>query len=128
MTQIEFKEILSNEPTLTSLGFEGNSHNDDFKNKRKQLEESFEECKTCSEWIDKYKTRFSRKDLKEFNFLKFHLNSYYLKHAIEKWSGIHISNGALIAALIYHEVRFKPIFDSPDVLAVLPLKKDTPYI
>lgn len=128
MTQIEFKEILSKEPTLTSAGFENYIKDNGYKDNRKQLEDSFEEFRTCSEWIEKYKRAFSRKDLKEFNFLKFHLNSYYLKHAIEKWSGIHISNGALIAALIYHEVKIKPIFDSPDVLAILPLKKNTPYI
>jgi hypothetical protein len=128
MSEAEFKEILGNEPTLTYSGFENSLNSNKFQENRMMLEKALDEFITCCEWISKYQTHFSRKDLKEFNFLRHHLNSYYLTHSIEKWSGSHISNGALIAALIHKGIKYKPVLGSPDVLAILPLKKETPFL
>jgi hypothetical protein len=128
MYDVEFEEVLTKEPTLTYNGFDSSINSDKFKDDRLTLEKALDEFIVCCEWINKFQTQFSRKDLKEFNFLRHHLNSYFLTHSIEKWSGVHISNGAFIAALIYKGIKYKPVLGSPDVLAILPLKKETPYL
>jgi hypothetical protein len=128
MTEEIFKTILNKENTLTYIGFDDIKNNEDFQINRKLLEESFDEFKTCCQWIERHKVKMKRRDFKNFNFLKYHFNSYFLTRSIEKWSGHHISNGAFIAALIYFDISYKPIYGSPDISVFLALDKETPYI
>lgn len=127
MTEAQFNKIVSEEPGLTYIGFEDPSMNN-FDENRKTLKQSFNEFKICCEWIEKYRTDLSKRELKDYNFLRHNINSYYLKHAVEKWAEQYISNGALIAALIYFEIAYKPILGSPDVSAFIILDKNTPYL
>lgn len=129
MSEDIFKKILEKQPSLTSNGFENPSYSEDFENSRSTLIQSgFEEFKICCEWIEKHKTRVKKRDLKDYNFLKYHFNSYFLRHSVEKWSEREISNGAFIAALLFFDVSYKPIYGSPDVSVFLALNKETPYI
>lgn len=127
MTESHFTKIVQEEPNLTYVGFEDPSVSN-FNENRKILEHSFNEFKICCEWIEEFKTDLSKKELRDYNFLKHNINSYYLKHAIEKWAEQYVSNGALIAALIYFEIAYKPILGSPDVSAFITLDKKTPYL
>jgi hypothetical protein len=128
MSEELFSNLLKSEPFLTYNGFEDSISREEFTKNRKALEESFDEFLTCCEWIKKHQTKIKRRDLKDYNFLKHHYNSYFLTHSVEKWSGKHISNGAFIAALIYFEVSYKPILGSPDISVFLALNKETPYL
>ena len=44
------------------------------------------------------------------------LDSYWLKHQAEWWSGNYVSNGALIAAAIHLGFKVEPISGSPNAL------------
>ena len=127
MSERIFDEILGKEPALTYIGFE-NSNSGDFQKNRENLLKAFKEFKTCCEWIEKHQTKIKRKDLKNYNYLKYHYNSYFLTHSIERWSGMHISNGAFIASLIYFDISYKPILGTPDISVYLALSKQTPFI
>lgn len=41
--------------------------------------------------------------------------SYSLKHAVEKWCGEYIANGAFIAAVIHLGISYKSYNDSPNI-------------
>ncbi len=127
MSEEIFTEILKKEPLLSSIGFE-NANSEEFRKNREALLKSFNEFKTCCEWIEKHQTKIRKRDLKNYNYLKYHYNSYFLTHSIEKWSGIAISTGAFIAALIYFDVSYKPILGTPDISVYLALSKQTPFL
>lgn len=127
MSEDIFNEVLQQEPLLSCIGFE-NTYSGEFKQNREKLEKSFNEFKICCEWIEKHQTKIKKRDLKNYNYLKYHYNSYFLAHSIERWSGQTISTGAFIAALIYFDVSFKPILGTPDISVYLALSKQTPFI
>ena len=127
MSEDIFNEILKKEPSLSYIGFE-NTIDEEFEKNREKLKESFNEFKICCEWIEKHQTKIRKRDLKNYNYLKYHYNSYFLTHSIEKWSGITISTGAFISALIYFDISYKHIFGTPDISVYLALSKETPYI
>ncbi len=127
MSEEIFNEILQREPFLSYIGFES-SFNDEFKKNRDSLEKSFDEFKICCEWIEKHQTKIRKRDLKNYNYLKYHYNSYFLTHSIEKWSGKTISTGAFIASLIYFDISYKPILGTPDISVYLALSKQTPFL
>ncbi|MFZ0454832.1 MAG: hypothetical protein WCE54_13365 [Ignavibacteriaceae bacterium] len=127
MSEDIFTEILNKEPSLSYIGFE-NTNGEGFEKNREKLAKCFEEFKICCEWIEKHQTKIRRRDLKNYNYLKYHYNSYFLTHSIERWSGTTISSGAFIAALIYFEISYKHIFGTPDISVYLALSKETPYI
>ena len=115
------------EPLLSYLGFE-NTNDEEFKKNREKLEKSFNEFKICCEWIEKHQIKIRKRDLKNYNYLKYHYNSYFLIHSIERWAETTISTGAFIAALIYFDISYKPILGTPDISVYLALSKQTPYI
>lgn len=127
MSEDIFNEVLQKEPLLSYIGFE-NNHNEEFKQNREKLEKSFNEFKICCEWIEKHQTKVKKRDLKNYNYLKHHYNSYFLTHSIEKWAGTTISTGAFIAALIYFDISYKPILGTPDISVYLALSKQTPFL
>ena len=122
-----FLEILERQPSLTYTGFE-NSLSEDFQKNRESLQNAFQEFKTCCDWIEKHQTKIKRKDLKNYNYLKYHYNSYFLTRSIGRWAEIPISNGAFIASLIYFDISYKPILGTPDISVYLALSKQTPFI
>jgi hypothetical protein len=128
MSEDIFKGILKREPGLTCLGFENQGNNEQFQINRSALENGFNEFKICCEWIERHRTKIKKRDFKNFNFLRYHYNSYFLAHSIERWAEQNISNGAFIASLLYFGISYKPIYGSPDISVFLALNKTTPYI
>ncbi len=128
MSEDIFKGILRREPNLTSLGFESLGNSEQFLDNRSALEKGFNEFRICCEWIEKYRTNIKKREFKNYNYLKYHFNSYFLAHSIERWSEQRISNGAFIASLIYFGISYKPIYGTPDISVYLGLTKTTPYI
>ena len=128
MSEDIFKRILQKEPNLTYLGFENPLNSSQFQQNRQILENGFNEFKTCCEWIEKHRTKIKKRDFRNYNYLRYHYNSYFLAHSIERWSQQNISNGAFIASLIYFGISYKQIFGTPDISVYLGLNKTTPYI
>jgi hypothetical protein len=127
MSEEIFTEILKKEPLLSYIGLE-NTNGEEFRKNREALLKSYNEFKICCEWIEKHQTKIKKRDLKNYNYLKYHYNSYFLTHSIEKWSGSTISAGAFIAALIYFDISYKPILGTPDISVYLALSKQTPFL
>ena len=127
MSEENFNKILQKEPLLSYIGFE-NTKNDEFTKNREKLEQSFDEFKICCKWIEKHQTKIKKRDLKNYNYLKYHYNSYFLTRSIERWAETTISQGAFIASLIYFEISYKPILGTPDISVYLALSKQTPFI
>lgn len=46
-------------------------------------------------------------------------SSYGMKHCVENWSGVYVTNGSFIVALIHMGVQYKRIPDSPNVWVAL---------
>ena len=128
MSQDIFKEILQKEPALSFIGFDNPLNNGQFKKNREALENGFEEFQICCDWLLKHRTKVKKRDIKNYNYLRFHYNSFFLTHSIERWAGRNISNGAFIASLIYFDIAYKPIYGTPDISIYLALSKTTPYI
>ena len=103
-------EILKKEPTLTGTGLNtGKVYSED------PIPE--QEFLICIEWVDqKQKTKVINKKAG---------SSYGFKHLVEKYFritrgyGRYISNGSVIAALIYRGVPIKSYSDSPNIYAAL---------
>ena len=122
-TNTDYLNILSSFECITDVGLIFETVSDDYRKKRKDLENRYDEFKLCCEWIEKYKYHPTEKEFNKFVQLQTY-NSYYLKHLVEKWSGKYISNGAFIAAVKYYRLPFRPIYSTPDIAVTVFLKEE----
>ena len=121
-TNTEYLKIL-NSLKITEQGLLYEAAPNDYSEKRKNLENRYDEFKLCCEWIEKYRFHPTEKQFIKFVQVRTY-NSYYLKHLVEKWSGKYISNGAFIAAVRYMELPFRPIYGTPDISVIIFLKEE----
>ena len=126
-TNIEYLNSLNSLEKITELGLIYETSSNDYNEKRKDLENRYDEFKLCCEWIEKYRFHPTEKQFKKFVQVQTY-NSYYLKHLVEKWSHKYISNGAFIAAVRYMELPFRPIYGTPDISVVVFLKEEATLI
>lgn len=107
----KFKETVNSVPNLCMSGLVNNAyckHFDFEMNQNKErLLECYNEFKLCCEWLSKCK-------LNQTATFK-SPNSYGLKHLVENHSKTYISNGALIAAVIFLGIPYKPHTDPPNI-------------
>jgi len=122
-TNTEYLKILNSLEKITDLGLIYEAAPNDYREKRKDLENRYDEFKLCCEWIEKFRFHPTEKQFKKFVQVQTY-NSYYLKHLVEKWSGKYISNGAFIAAVRFMELPFRPIYGTPDISVVIFLKEE----
>jgi len=108
-TKKDLKRVIKQEPTLSNVGV--NSSDSDRQNRPV----NFNSFKICCKWLSKFKQIKSPQ-----------INSYYLKHVVERLDGTYIQNGALIAAAIHLKIprRFYP--DWPNTL--IAISRKCPYI
>ena len=122
-TTKDYLNILSSFECITDVGLFFGTVSEDYQEKRKDLENRYEEFKLCCEWIEKYRYHPNEKEFNKFVQLQTY-NSYYLKHLVEKWSGKYISNGAFIAAVKYYKLPFRAIYSTPDIAVTVFLKEE----
>lgn len=122
-TSIDYLNVLNSLENITDIGLIYETTPDDYTQKRKELEGRYEEFKACCDWIEKYRFHPSEKEFRKYVQVQTY-SSYYLKHLVEKWSGIYISNGAFIAAVRFMELSARPIYGTPDVSVTIFLKEE----
>jgi len=122
-TNSEYLRTLNLLEKITELGLIYEAAPNEYHEKRKDLENRYDEFKLCCEWIEKYRFHPTEKQFKKFVQVQTY-NSYYLKHLVEKWSGKYVSNGAFIAAVRFMELPFRPIYGTPDISVVVFLKEE----
>ena len=121
--QTIFQNILSKTNNITDIGIVTETQSTDYSRQRKDLENRYEEFKSCCEWIEMFRYFPSEKEFIKLVQVQTY-NSYYLKHLVEKWSGKYISNGAFIAAIKALDIPFRPIYGTPDISVTLFLKDE----
>ena len=124
MTAVEYLNVLNSLDNITDAGFVYPTPPEDYYEKRKDLENRYEEFKACCEWIEKYRFYPTEKQFRKYVQVQTY-NSYYLKHLVEKWSGRYISNGVFIAAVRYLKIPFRPIYGTPDISVTIFLREET---
>ncbi|MDR3596516.1 hypothetical protein [Clostridium sp.] len=104
---INIDALLKIEPTLTPFGIEGPKtlHTDD-----KFEKDYLRQIETCIDWL-KEKTVDS-----EINQIS---TSYGIKHIVERELHTYVSNGSFIAAVIYLDIPYERITDSPNILVAI---------
>lgn len=122
-TNDDFLNVIGSLKTITETGFVNEPSLPDFVEQRKSLENRYEEFNLCCEWIKKYRYKPSEKQFRKYVQVQTY-NSYYLKHLVEKWSGIYISNGALIAAIRFLGIPYRNIYGTPDISITIFLKEE----
>lgn len=122
-TNIDYVNVLNLLENITDIGLVYEAVPDDYSEKRKNLENRYDEFKLCCEWIEKYRFHPTEKQFKKLVQVQTY-NSYYLKHFVEKWSGKYISNGAFIAAVRFMKLPFRPIYGTPDVSVTVFLREE----
>lgn len=122
-TSIDYLNVLNSLENITDIGLIYETTPDDYTQKRKDLEGRYEEFKACCDWIEKYRFHPSEKEFRKYVQVQTY-SSYYLKHLVEKWSGMYISNGAFIAAVRFMELSARPIYGTPDVSVTIFLKEE----
>lgn len=122
-TTIDYLNILNSLENITDMGLIYESAPDDYSQKRKELENRYEEFKACCDWIEKYRFHPSEKQFRKYVQVQTY-SSYYLKHLVEKWSGKYISNGAFIAAVRFMDIPSRPIYGTPDISVTIFLKAE----
>lgn len=122
-TNTDYLNILNSLEKITDVGFIYESTPKDYNEKRKGLENRFDEFKLCCDWIEKFRFHPTEKQFVKFVQVQTY-NSYYLKHLVEKWSGKYISNGAFIAAVRFMGLSFRPIYGTPDISVTIFLKEE----
>jgi hypothetical protein len=97
-------QVMKTQPTLTWRGFE-NPSTSDFLDCRTKMETDYfaVEFAFAAEWLGLHR-KLKRATINS-------LRSYFLKHAVERWCGKYISNGALIAAAFFLGYPIKPCGD-----------------
>lgn len=123
ITNIDYVNVLNLLENITDIGLVYEAVPDDYSEKRKNLENRYDEFKLCCEWIEKYRFHPTEKQFKKLVQVQTY-NSYYLKHFVEKWSGKYISNGAFIAAVRFMKLPFRPIYGTPDVSVTVFLREE----
>lgn len=122
-TNIDYVNVLNSLEKITDAGLIYESVPEDYHQKRKNLENRYDEFKLCCEWIEKYRYHPSEKQFRKYVQVQTY-NSYYLKHFVEKWSGKYISNGAFIAAVRFMKLPFRKIYGTPDISVTIFLKEE----
>lgn len=122
-TNTDYLNILSSFERITDIGLIYEAVPVDYHEKRKDLENRYNEFKLCCEWIEKYRFHPTEKQFQKFVQVQTY-NSYYLKHLVEKWSGKYISNGAFIATVRFMELPFRPIYGTPDISVTVFLSEE----
>jgi hypothetical protein len=121
-TNTDYLNIISSFKNLTDIGLLYETNVEDYQERRKNLENQFDEFNTCCEWINKFSYHPSDREFKKLSQLQSY-SSYYLKHLVEKWSGKYISNGALIAAVRFFKIPYRQIYGTPDISVAIFLKR-----
>jgi hypothetical protein len=122
-TNDDYVNVLNSLEKITDAGLIYEAVPEDYHEKRKNLENRYDEFKICCEWIEKFRFHPTEKQFRKFVQVQTY-NSYYLKHFVEKWSGKYISNGAFIAAVRFMKLPFRPIYGTPDISVTIFLKKE----
>lgn len=106
-TQQEFVAAVESEPTLCGNGMRHLQPLDEFKAKRAEFIGSavnYQEFVHCVDVLSQCTITKTPA-----------LNSYYLKHVVERKCGEYISNGALIAAVKHLGIKLKYNPNSPNI-------------
>lgn len=122
-TNSDYVNVLNSLEKITDAGLIYESVPEDYHQKRKNLENRYDEFKLCCEWIEKYRYHPTEKQFRKYVQVQTY-NSYYLKHFVEKWSGKYISNGAFIAAVRFMKLPFRKIYGTPDISVTIFLKEE----
>lgn len=107
LTTNDLKRVIKQEPSLSNYGM-------NFPEKEK-CPVNFKSFEICCKWLSKFKQIKTPQ-----------INSYYLKHVVERLAGTYISNGALIAAAIHLKIPMRFYPDWPNTL--IAISKKCPYI
>ena len=113
-TKKDLKNAIEQAPSLAIGGFRVSRSDEEFVKNREQLGNCLIEFQLCCEWLSKQKILFRRGKNSE--------NSYWLKHAVERYAQenstnnkhTYISNGVLIAAVIHLNILYKRIPETPN--------------
>jgi hypothetical protein len=107
MFEYEILQFLIKQPELTYNGIEWNQKNPKYKQQRVDLFQNLDEIEKCMEWLDKIYVPSSRK--------KDEMNSYALKHYVEKYYREYISNGAFVTAVMMKILDYRLEKDNPNL-------------
>jgi hypothetical protein len=107
MFEYEILQFLIKQPELTYNGIEWNQKNPRYKDQRVDLFQNLAEIDKCMEWLDKIYVPSSRK--------KDEMNSYALKHYVEKYYREYISNGAFVTAVMMKILDYRLEKDNPNL-------------
>ena len=101
MTKSEIANVMKKHPALNEFGYNFPSKSGEsvaerkrrLKKHRSNLMESVNQCSLCEEWLSGLNRRKTVNDRAP--------SSYGLKHKVESWAGLYVTNGSLIAAAIH---------------------------
>ncbi len=108
-TKKDLKRVIKQEPTLSDIGVNSSASD------RQNWPVDFKSFKICCKWLLKFKQIKSPQ-----------LNSYYLKHVVERLAGEYVSNGSLIAAAIHLKIPLRLYPDWPN--ALIAISRKCPYV
>ena len=111
MFEYEILQYLIKHPELTYNGIDRNKNNPRYKEQRVDLFRCLDEIDKCMEWLDNIYVPSSRKKDK--------MNSYALKHYVEKYYREYISNGAFVTAVMMKNLDYETVKDNPNVFIKL---------
>jgi len=114
-TQSDLDTVMAQNPEITSIGILS-SQDSLYLGSRIDLQASLKEFQLSCAFLSKCK--------KSNTLNNKNGSSYSLKHRIERFLGIYITNGAIIAAAICLGIDYKQVQYSPHVC--LAIKKDLP--
>jgi len=97
---------VNTEIKLFREGFRGEKLGEEINREKDFLKECFEEFQFSCDFLSKCKKRKTPNEK---------MGSYKLKHFVEKWADMYISNGAFIAAVIHCQIPYKKYNDSPNI-------------
>lgn len=122
-TNIDYLNVLNSLENITDVGLIFSTASDNYQQKRKDLENRYDEFRLSCEWIEKYRYYPNEKEFIKYVQTQTY-SSYYLKHLVEKWSGKYISNGAFIAAVRFLKIPYRSIYGTPDISITIFLREE----
>jgi hypothetical protein len=122
VTDADYIDILNSFEQLTDVGLLVKNDQQNYVEKRKTLENRYEEFIISCEWIKKFRYNPSEKEFKKYVQIQTY-SSYYIKHLVEQWSDRCISNGAFIAAVRYLKIPYRRIYGTPDISVTIFLRR-----
>ena len=99
MTNQMILNFLNHHPEITYIGIDWDQDGSDYKQYRADLLNATDEIDKCMEWLVKYFVSNS--------LIVNPINSYSLKHYVEKYFHTYISTGSLIAAVKILNLKHK---------------------